>query len=429
MGPGFLVLTSGLLAVGLPIFVALTLAVFIGLQVEGLTPLMLIVQRMFSGLDSFPLMAIPLFILAGNLMSTSGLSSRILKVSMMMVGPFRGGLAMTTVTGSMFFGAISGSSPATVVSVGRLMLPSMLREGYGRRFSVGLLMATGAVGIIIPPSIFMIVYGAMAGVSIGALFMAGVGAGLVYGAVFLTYCYYRARKDGMQPQPFPPLAEFLLALRQASWGLAIPVLILGGIYGGIFTPTEAAAVAVLYATFVGLFVYRELTLQSFWRVCVDSAVITAQVMIIVASAAAFSWYLTTSGLTEQLAGQLLALSDDPVVLLLLINVVVLVAGMFLDPNSIVIILVPLVLQVALLAGVDLVHLGVILCVNCAIGMFTPPFGMNLFVASSLEGVSYGEAVRGALPLVWLALIVLVIINAVPAISLWLPQTVMAGVGS
>lgn len=427
MGYSFFALTSGLLVLGLPIFVALTLAVFIGLHLGGSTPLMLVIQRMFSGLDSFPLMAIPLFILAGNLMSTSGLSGRILKVAQLLVGPFRGGLAMTTVTGSMFFGAISGSSPATVVSVGRLILPSMLKEGYDRKMSVGLLMATGALGIIIPPSIFMIVYGAMAGVSIGALFMAGIGAGAVYGLVFLIYCYYKARKAGMQPKPFPKRAELCSAIREASWGLAIPVLILGGIYSGIFTPTEAAAVAVMYAAFVGLFVYKDLTPKKIWDVCVDSAVITTQVMIIVSSAAAFSWFLTTSNLTESLSAQLMQFSDHPLVLLLIINVIVLIAGMFLDPNSIVIILVPMIIHVAQMAGVDLVHLGVILCVNCAIGMFTPPFGMNLFVASSLDGVSYAEAVKGSLPLVWIALIVLILINIFPEISMWLPSTVMSGI--
>lgn len=427
MGYSFFALTSGLLVMGLPIFIALILAVFIGLHLDGSTPLMLIIQRMFSGLDSFPLMAIPLFILAGNLMSTSGLSARILKVAQLLVGPFRGGLAMTTVTGSMFFGAISGSSPATVVSVGRLILPSMIKEGYDRQFSVGLLMATGALGIIIPPSIFMIVYGAMAGVSIGALFMAGIGAGAVYGTVFLAYCYYRARRAGMQPQPFPPMSELLSAIREAIWGLAIPVIILGGIYSGLFTPTEAAAVAVIYSAGVGLFIYRDLTPKDIWKVCVDSGVVTTQVMIIVSAAAAFSWYLTTSSLTDSLSAALSQLSDNPLMLLLIINCIVLVAGMFLDPNSIVIILVPLIISVAQAAGIDLVHLGVILCVNCAIGMFTPPFGMNLFVASSLEHVSYGEAVRGSLPLVWLALIVLVLINAFPAISLWLPGVVMPGI--
>ncbi|UWN49397.1 C4-dicarboxylate TRAP transporter large permease protein DctM [Alcanivorax sp. ALC70] len=218
MGAGFFVMVSGLLTVGLPIFVALLLAVFIGLHLENGTPLMLIIQRMFSGLDSFPLMAIPLFILAGNLMSTGGLSQRILRVAMLLVGPMRGGLAMTTVTGSMFFGAISGSSPATVVSIGRMMLPTMTEQGYDKKFTLGLLMATGALGIIIPPSIFMIVYGAVAGVSIGALFMAGIGAGLVYGAVFFGYCFYRAHRDGLEPKPWPGLEELLTAVGEASWG-------------------------------------------------------------------------------------------------------------------------------------------------------------------------------------------------------------------
>jgi len=427
MGSGFFALTSGLLIFGLPIFIVLLLSVFIGLHFGSSTSLMLIIQRMFSGLDSFPLMAIPLFILAGNLMSTSGLSERILRVAQLCVGPFRGGLAMTTVTGSMFFGAISGSSPATVVSVGRLILPSMLQEGYDRKFSVGLLMATGSLGIIIPPSIFMIVYGAMAGVSIGALFMAGIGAGVVYAGVFLTYCYYRACKTGMQAQPFPKFSELLTAIKDAFWGLAIPVIILGGIYSGIFTPTEAAAVAVIYAAFVGLFIHKDLTFKSIWKVCVESAVITAQVMVIVSAAAAFSWYLTTSNMTGSLSAMLSQISDNPFLLLLVINCIVLIAGMFLDPNSIVIILVPLIIHVAQAAGIDLIHLGVILCVNCAIGMFTPPFGMNLFVASSLENVSYAEAVKGALPLVWLALIVLVLINLFPSISLWLPSIALPNI--
>lgn len=429
MGSSFFLMISGFLSLGLPIFVALTLAVFIGIHADGGTPLMLIIQRMFSGLDSFPLMAIPLFILAGNLMSTGGLSRRILHVAQLLVGTFRGGLAMTTVTGSMFFAAISGSSPATVVSVGRLMHPSMIKEGYSQQFSVGLLMASGALGIIIPPSIFMIVYGAVAGVSIGALFMAGIGAGLVYGGVFLVYCLYRAHRDGMPRKPWPSRQVLTKALKDASWGLSIPVLILGGIYGGIFTPTEAAAVAVGYAAFIGLYIYKELDLVSLWRVCVDSAVVATQVMIILAAASAFSWFLTTSGVTAQAAAGLLSLSGDPIMLLLIINLVVLVAGMFLDPNSIVIILVPLIISAAQALGIDLIHLGVILCVNAAIGMFTPPFGMNLFVASGLDGVTYGQAVRGALPLVFLALIALVIVNAFPAISLWLPQTLLTGVGT
>ncbi|MDA3919441.1 MAG: TRAP transporter large permease [Salinisphaera sp.] len=429
MGASFLLLVSSLLMLGLPIFIVLSLAVFIALSADGTTPLMLVVQRLFSGIDRFSLMAIPLFILAGNLMTTGGLSRRMLRVAQLIVGPLNGGLATTTVTGSMFFSAISGSSPATVVAVGKLMLPAMLEGGYNHRFSVGLLMSSGAMGIIIPPSIFMIVYGAVAGVSIGALFMAGIGAGLLYGLVFAVYCWVKARRDGLATSEPASLAEFMAALREASWGLAIPVLILGGIYGGIFTPTEAAAVAVAYAAFVGLVVYREMTIVECWQVCVDSAVVTAQIMIILAAASAFSWYLTTSGLTQGLAGTILGVSDNPLVILLMINIVVLIAGMFLDPNSIVIILVPLMLNIAPEAGINLVQLGVILCVNAAIGMYTPPFGLNLFVASSLEGVTYADAVRGSLPFVLLALVVLVVVNLVPGLSLWLPHMVLQGVGS
>lgn len=424
MGAGFFLSLTGLLVAGLPIFVALTLAVFLGIELAGTTPLPLIIQRMFSGIDSFPLMAIPLFILAGNLMSQGGMSERILRFAQMIVGMLRGGLAMTTVTGSMFFGAISGSSPATVVSVGKLILPAMLKEGYPKDFSVGLLMASGALGIIVPPSIFMIIYGAVAGVSIGALFLAGVGAGVVYAGVFFLYCVYRAHRDNLPRKPLPSAREFLDALKGASWGLAIPVIILGGIYGGIFTPTEAAAVAVAYAAFAGLIVYRELNLTRLWQVAVDSAVVTTQVMIILAAASAFSWYLTTSGITQQVAMALLNIADSTVMLLLIINLIILVAGMFLDPNSIVIILVPLVVTVAQAVGIDLVHLGVIFCVNAAIGMFTPPFGMNLFVASSLQNVSYGDAVRGSLPLVGIALLALFLVNLFPQISLWLPQALL-----
>ncbi|MCU4677409.1 TRAP transporter large permease [Catenovulum sp. 2E275] len=415
---------AALLSIGVPIFVALILAVFIGFEIQGSTSPMLVIQRMFSGIDSFPLMAIPLFIFAGNIMTQGGLSERILNLAKLLVGTMRGGLSMTAVSGSMFFGAISGSSPATVVSMGKLLLPSMQKEGYSKSFSVGLLMASGALGIIIPPSIFMIVYGAIAGVSIGALFMAGIGAGLVYGGVLLAYCYYRACKENLPSQPLPPAKEIFAAFKKASWGLAIPVIILGGIYGGIFTPTESAAIAVIYAAIVGLFIYKEISLKDLWHQAIDSAIVATQVMIILAAASAFSWFLTTAGLSQQIAQSLQLISDNPIMLLLVINILILVAGMFLDPNSIIIIIVPILIGIAQAAGIDPIHLGVILCVNAAIGMFTPPFGMNLFVASSLDKVSYADAIKGSLPLVALALIALVIVNAFPAISLWLPSVLL-----
>ncbi|MGF1529514.1 MAG: TRAP transporter large permease [Candidatus Competibacterales bacterium] len=422
----FAAVVSALLAAGLPVFIALSLAVMAFIALTTATPPQLVIQRMFSGLDKFPLMAIPFFILAGNLMVSGGLSKRLIRLANALVGPLPGGLAMTTVLSAMFFSAISGSSPATVVAVGKLMLPAMTEAGYKRAFAVGLLMGAGSLGIVIPPSIFMIVYGAVTGVSIGALFLSGFGAGLIYGALFFAVAVVYSAWHRLPRASHWSWREVAAATRDAAWGLLIPVLILGGIYGGFFTPTEAAAVAVVYTAFVTLVVHGELDWGSFCRTLVDSGVTTAQVMIILAAAQAFAWYLTTSGLARELAGLTTAMGSDPLQVLLLINAMVLVAGMYLDPNAIVVILVPLLTAAAATAGIDPIHLGVVLAVNAAIGMFTPPFGLNLFVAGSL-GVSYGEAIRGALPFVLVGVAALLLISLFPAVSLWLPAQVYRGV--
>ncbi|MCP1677110.1 C4-dicarboxylate transporter DctM subunit [Natronocella acetinitrilica] len=419
----FITFLFTLLAVGFPIFIALLMAVMLFMTLNGAPNLGVVIQRMFSGVDSFPLMAIPFFILAGNLMSTGGLSKRLIRVAKALVGSLPGGLGMTTVSGSMFFSSISGSSPATVVAVGKLMYPAMINAGYTPRSTIGLLMSSGSLGIVIPPSIFMIVYGAVTGTSIGALFLAGVGAGLVYGICFLAYCYVHARVVGLPVQPRVPLREVWDAIRGAIWGLAIPFIILGGIYGGVFTPTEASGVAVIYAAFVSMVVYRELSVAELYRVLTESATMTAQVMIILAGAAAFSWFISTSGITRELAGAMIAISDNPIMVLVLINIIVLIAGMLLDPTSIIVILAPILYSVAMQFGVDPVHLGAILAVNAAVGMFTPPFGLNLFVASSVGNVRYGDAVVGALPLILIALAALLLVTYIPAISLWLPRAV------
>ena len=427
MPAGFASLFAFLLIGGVPIFIALAVPVLTLLITTTATPPMLVIQRMFSGIDKFPLMAIPFFILAGNLMATGGLSRRLNRLAIALVGPLPGGLGMTAVSSSMFFSAISGSSPATVIAVGKLMLPALGEAQYRRPFSIGLLMSSGSLGIVIPPSIFMIVYGSVTGVSIGALFLAGVGAGLVYGAAFLAMAFIYARLQNMPGTGGWSGREIGSALRGSVWGLAIPFIVLGGIYGGIFTPTEAAAVTVAYAAFVTLVIYRELDLRGIYDVLIDSAVTTAQVLIVVASASAFAWYLTTSGFAGAVASLLSHVGDDPLAVLFAINVVVLIAGMFLDPNSIVIILVPFLFTLATSAGIDPVHLGVMVAVNAAIGMFTPPLGLNLFVAGSL-GVSYREAVTGSLPFIAVALVALVAITLFPAISLWLPAQVYPGIG-
>jgi C4-dicarboxylate transporter DctM subunit len=408
-----------LIIVGVPVFVVLLLPVMVILETTTTTPPILVIQRLFSGIDKFPLMAIPFFIFAGNIMAQGGISKRLIRLGNALVRPMLGGLGITTVISSMFFSAISGSSPATVIAVGKIMLPAMEKEGYKRWFSIGLLMSSGSMGIIIPPSIFMIVYGAVTGVSIGALFLAGVGAGIVYGIAFIGVCVAYARISGMAREAKWDIPELINAARACFWGLLTPFIILGGIYGGIFTPTEAAAVAVVYAIVVSALIYREMNLSDIFTSAVDSAITTAQVMIIVAAASAFAWYLTTSGMANGLTGLLAGIGSNPIYVLLAINGIILIAGMVLDPNSIIIILVPFIAPVAVAAGIDPIHLGIVLAVNAAIGMFTPPFGLNLFVSSAL-GVTFNEAVKGALPFIIVGLIALAVITYVPITSLWLP---------
>lgn len=415
-----------LLVWGAPIFIVLSAAVGFVMWLEGGMPLAIVAERLFAGLDRFSLMSIPFFILTGNLMNAGGLSRRLIHLANLLVGRVTGGLGITAVCSSMFFGAISGSSPATVVAVGSILYPSLIKGGYGSPFSIGVIVASGSLGIIIPPSIVMIVYAAVTGVSVGALFIAGVGAGIVYGLCFILYSVYYAWRHDVPRGEVPPWHSIWRAITDASWGLGVPVLVLGGIYAGIFTPTEAAAVSVVYALFVATVIYREKSLSEIWSSVLESASATAQIMIILAAASVLSWYLTANGLALQTAQFILSLSDNPVAILMLINVAVLIAGMFLDAASIMVILGPLLYKVGTQIGVDPIHLGIILTVNGAIGMFTPPFGLNLFVASSLGDVSYSQAVRGSLVFVLIALVGLVVVTYVPSISMWLPRQVYPG---
>jgi C4-dicarboxylate transporter DctM subunit len=286
----------------MPIFIALAGTVLIVFMMFSDITLAIIIQRMFAGLNKFALMSIPFFILAGNLMGQGGISRRIIRLANVMVGSFPGGLGMTAIVASMFFGAISGSAPATVIAIGALLYPALKEQNYGDQYSIGVLTSAGALGIIIPPSVTMIVYGAVTGASVGALFIGGIGAGIIYGLIYMIYTYFFARRHSeIMTFPRPTPKEALVAIREALWGIGVPVIILGGIYGGIFTPTEAAAVAVIYAILVSLLVYREMDLHQFYKALVDSAVTTATVMILLASASVFAWILTSEGITVQVA--------------------------------------------------------------------------------------------------------------------------------
>ncbi len=413
-----------LLALSIPIFVALSGAVLAVFVLFSDVPLETVVMRMFAGIDKFALMSIPFFVLAANLMSVGGISRRIINLANALVGSFHGGLAIATVLASMFFGAISGSSPATVVAIGGLLFPAMLKEGYPKTFATGLITSSGSLGIIIPPSVNMIVYGAITGVSVGALFVSGFGAGVVFGGSLMLYAYlYARRTPGIARSPKAEGGAIMQSVLDSAWGLGVPVIIIGGIYGGVFTPTEAAAVAVVYAFLVSVLVYREITFKELYTTLVSSAATTAQVMIVLAAASVFAWILTAEGITKTIAETMVSVSQNPYVILLMINIIVLLAGMFIDGASITTILAPLFYPIAVKTGIDPVHLGVVIVVNSAIGMFTPPFGLNLFVATGVTGQPLSQVTKGILPFICITVLALLVITYIPEISLWLPRQI------
>src|SRR5258706_1814292 len=391
-------LTFGLLALGLlltlPMFMVLIGTSFLVLWLTSGIPLSILPQRVFAGLESFPMLEIPYFILAANIMGQGGLSTRLIAFVQTLIGHVAGGLAMTVVMTRVIFRAITGSSASTIGAVGGLLFPALIKAGYPERFALGVVTASALIGMIIPPSNAMIVFGSVANVPIGALFMSGVGAGLVFAAVYGTYCYGWAVYHGLPRSPRATLPEIRRAAREVLWGIGMPVIILGGIYGGVFTATEAAAVSVVYAAFVCMVIYRQLDLAGLWQVCIDSALASARVLILVGAASLFSWLLTVTGTTQAIVAPLAGLKDSPVLLLLFANVTLLIAGMFVDVFSNLLILIPILLGPVTAAGVGGVHFGIIATVNSDIGNITPPFGLNLFVSSGAFDKPYLTHVRG-----------------------------------
>lgn len=408
-----------LLFTSIPVFIAMAAAGFIALALSTSIPLEVVAQRMFSGIDTFSLIAVPFFILSANIMKGGGMSRRIINVADKIVGHFTGGLAIATVISCMFFGALSGSSPATVIAIGGLLLPELINAGYGEEFSLGLITATPAIAVIIPPSIGMIVYGTVTGVSIGDLFIGGVGPGIVWGLVTMVYCYVYAKKNKVPVKKRATFKEFLVAIKEGGWALGVPIIIIGGIYGGIFTPTESAVVAAIYAIIISLFVYKEIGFKDLMKEAIDAAIGTAQIMVLLAAASVFSWILTREQVPQALANTFVGITNSKIVILLMFNIVMLIAGMFIDAASFQTILSPLFLPIALNYGIDPVHLGIIMVVTGAIGMATPPFGLNLFVATSLSKKPLSTIIKGVLPFIILFLIALVITTYVPQITLFL----------
>jgi C4-dicarboxylate transporter DctM subunit len=384
-------------------------------------PLSILSQRVFAGLESFPLLAIPFFILAANIMGRGGLSARLINFIQCLVGHLPGGLGMTVVITCVLFGAITGSSASTIVAVGGILYPALIKAGYGERFSLGVVTSSALIGMIIPPSNAMIVFGAIANVSIGALFMSGIGAGLVFASIYAAYCVVWSIKNNVPRSPRATMTELGVAAREVVWGLGMPAIILGGIYGGVFTATEAAAVSVVYAAFVCTLVYRQLGLKELWEVCIDSGLASARILIMVGAASVFSWMLTISGIAHAIVEPFADLRSSPEQTLLFVNGLGLISGMFVDVFSNLLILVPILLPMVTAAGISGTHFGIVMSVNVDIGNITPPFGLNLFVASGTFDKPYLTVVRAVLPWLALALLSLTIITYVPEISLWLPR--------
>ena len=409
---------AGGLALRLPIAFALGLACLVYLLLTG-TPLVVMPMKMYSGIDVFVLLSIPGFILAGNLMNAGGLTQRIVAFANHLVGHVRGGLALANIASSMLFAGISGTAISDTASIGSVMIPAMRREGYDPAFACAVTAASSTVGPIIPPSVSMIIAATLTGLSVGKLFLAGAIPGLLLGASLLGYTAYVARRRGYPKHARSSWRAVGRSLRETFWALLMTVVILYGILGGLFTPTEASVVAVLYAGAVGTFAYGRLSPKRILAVTLDALRTSAALMVLIGFANLFGYLLVAERLPQAIAGQILAVSDDPYVVLLLINLLLIVVGTFMETIAALLILFPILLKVALAVGVDPIHFSVIALLNLMIGLTTPPLGVCLFVAAGIGKVPVGAVSRAGLPFLLVSLGVLALVTLVPGLSLWL----------
>lgn len=417
------------------LFVSLFILMFIGVPVAislglaGSTTIMLfspdsvrsLAIKLFETSEHYTLLAIPFFLLAGSFMTTGGVAKRLIDFANACVGHIRGGLAIGSVLACMLFAALSGSSPATVAAVGSIAIAGMVRSGYPKEFAAGIVTNAGTLGILIPPSVVMVVYAAATESSLGKLFMAGVIPGVLLGVSLMVAIYIIAVKKNLPAMPRVSFRTWLSTARRAIWGLLLIFIILGGIYSGMFTPTEAAAVAAVYSAFIALFVYKDMTIREAPKVILESAKLSIMLMFIIANAMLFAHVLTTEQIPQQITAWVIEAGLEPWMFLLVVNIVLLVAGAFMEPSAIILILAPILFPIAIELGVDPIHLGVIMVVNMEIGLITPPVGLNLFVTSAVTGMPIHQVIRAAMP--WLALLLffLIIITYVPIVSLGLPN--------
>lgn len=415
------VLLVVLMLSGMPISIALGLTVLSFLFTLTDVPVQAVALKLFTGIEKFEIMAIPFFILAGNFLTHGGVARRMIDFATSMVGHWHGGLALSGVLACALFAAVSGSSPATVVAIGSILLPAMLRQGYPKSFGAGVVTTSGALGILVPPSIVMVMYSVSTNTSVGKLFMAGVIPGLMLALLLGLTTWVLARKRNYPRLPRASFADRWRAFRRSVWGLLLIVVVIGGIYSGMFTPTEAAAVSAVYAFVIAVFVYRDMSMRQVPKVLLDSAAMSAMLLYIITNAVLFSFLMTSEGIPQAMAGGIMDMGLGVIGFLLMVNLLLLLAGNVMEPSSIVLILAPILFPIAMALGVDPVHFGIIMVVNMEIGMCTPPVGLNLYVASGIAKMGITELTLSVLP--WLMTMIgfLLLVTYVPEISLWLPR--------
>ena len=415
-------LLFGLMLTGMPISISLGLTVLTYLFTMTTVPIESVALKLFTGIEKFEIMAIPFFILAGNFLTHGGVARRMINFASAMVGHWHGGLGLAGVMACALFAAVSGSSPATVVAIGSIILPAMVRQGFPARFGAGVITTSGALGILIPPSIVMVMYAVATNTSVGALFIAGIIPGLALAAFLGLTTWWRARKNDYPRQPKASWAERWRAFRESIWGLLLILVVIGGIYTGIFTPTEAAAMSAVYAFFVAIFVYRDMPLSKVPKVLLDSANMSAMLLYIITNAVMFSYLMTSENIPQQLAAWMLDKGLGVVAFLLFVNIVLLLAGNVMEPSSIVLIMAPILFPVAIKLGIDPIHFGIMMVVNMEVGMCHPPVGLNLYVASGITKMGITELTVAVWPWLLTMLVFLLIVTYWPPLTLWLPRT-------
>ncbi|MEI7515034.1 MAG: TRAP transporter large permease subunit [Betaproteobacteria bacterium] len=415
------VLLVVLMLTGMPISISLGLTVLTFLFTMTEVPVQSVALKLFTGIEKFEIMAIPFFILAGNFLTHGGVARRMIRFATSMIGHWHGGLGLAGVMACALFAAVSGSSPATVVAIGSVILPAMVKQGFPNKFGAGILTTSGSLGILIPPSIAMVMFSVSTNVSVGSMFIAGIVPGIALAIALGTTTWYIARKNDYPRMPKATWGERLVAFKDSIWGLMLIVVVMGGIYSGIFTPTEAAAMAAVYAFIVAVFVYKDMPLKKVPKVLLDSASMSAMLLYIITNAVLFSFLMTSENIPQAMADWMINQGFGPVAFLLVVNLLLLLAGNVMEPSSIILILAPILFPVAVKLGINPVHFGILIVVNMEVGMCHPPVGLNLYVASGITKMGISELTMAVMPWLLTMLAFLGVVTYWPGLTLWLPR--------